>query len=82
MVMIYLYFLWKMEKKTIEVTQELYDAIQKLKEVFKELTGQTVEKDEDVLSILIGGFIDSLAQWAPWAEGGPAASEGGEQSAS
>jgi predicted CopG family antitoxin len=48
--------------QTIEVSQELYDAIQKLKEVFKELTGQTVEKDEDVLSILIGGFIDSLSQ--------------------
>jgi predicted CopG family antitoxin len=51
-----------MEMKNIEVSQELYDAIQKLKEVFKELTGQEITKDEDVLSILIGGFIDSLSQ--------------------
>jgi predicted CopG family antitoxin len=58
-----------MEMKNIEVSQELYDAIQKLKEVFKELTGQEITKDEDVLSILIGGFIDSLSQWAPGAEG-------------
>ncbi len=55
-----------MNKKTIEVSEDLYTAIQKLKEVFQEMTGQPIEKDEDVLSILIGGFIDSLAQ----AEGG------------
>lgn len=54
-----------MSTQNIEVSQELYDAIQKLKEVFKELTWQTIEKDEDVLSILIWGFIDSLAQWNP-----------------
>ena len=64
-----------MENKTIEVSQELYDAIQKLKEVFKELTGQDVTEDQDVLSILIGGFIDSLAQWAPGQENGEKISE-------
>lgn len=53
-----------MTPKTIEVSEDLYNAIQKLKDVFKELTGQTIEKDEDVLSILIGGFIDSLSQGA------------------
>jgi predicted CopG family antitoxin len=53
-----------MTPKTIEVSEDLYNAIQKLKDVFKELTGQDVEKDEDVLSILIGGFIDSLSQGA------------------
>ncbi len=57
-----------MSTKTIEVSEDLYNAVQKLKEVFKELTGQTIEKDEDVLSILIGWFIDSLAQGAPWAQ--------------
>ncbi len=61
-----------MSTKTIEISEDLYNAIQKLKEVFKELTGQEVTKDEDVLSILIGGFIDSLSQGAPeqaaWAE--------------
>mgnify|MGYP007115163143 CR=1 FL=1 len=57
-----------MEKKTIEVSGDLYEAIQKLKEVFLQLTGQEVKSDEDVLSILIGGFIDSLSQGAPGAE--------------
>lgn len=57
-----------MPTKTIEVSEELYNAVQKLKEVFKELTGQEITKDEDVLSILIWGFIDSLSQWAPGAE--------------
>ncbi len=56
-----------MEKKTIEVSSDLYEAIQKLKEVFLQLTGQEVKNDEDVLSILIGGFIDSLSQGAPGA---------------
>lgn len=51
-----------MEKKTIEVSEDLYNAIQKLKEVFKEMTGQDVEKDEDIVAILVGGFIDSLSQ--------------------
>jgi predicted CopG family antitoxin len=63
-----------MDKKTIEVSEDLYAAIQKLKEVFQEMTGQAIEKDEDVLSILIGGFIDSLAQ-AEGGKGGEAAAE-------
>ncbi|MEI7477941.1 MAG: hypothetical protein WCJ81_05650 [bacterium] len=53
-----------MERKTIEVSEDLYNAVQKLKEVFHQLTGQEITKDEDVLSILIGGFIDSLNQSA------------------
>lgn len=52
-----------MTTKTIEIPQDLYDAIQKLKEVFKQMTGQTIEKDEDVIAILVWGFIDSLSQW-------------------
>lgn len=51
-----------MSTKTIEIPEDLYNAIQKLKEVFKQMTGQTVEKDEDVIAILVGGFIDSLSQ--------------------
>lgn len=53
-----------MEKKTLEVSADLYDAIQKLKEVFKEMTGQEVTEDQDVIAILVGGFIDSLSQSA------------------
>jgi predicted CopG family antitoxin len=68
-----------MEKKTIEVSEDLYNAIQKLKEVFEQMTGQKVEADEDVLSILIGGFIDSLSQGA--GEGGAEAPEGDDATA-
>jgi hypothetical protein len=39
------------------------------------MTGQPIEKDEDVLSILIGGFIDSLAQ-SEWGKGEGAPAEG------
>ena len=67
-----------MPTKTIEVSEELYNAVQKLKEVFKELTGQEITKDEDVLSILIWGFIDSLSQWAPGAEQPGASTEAAE----
>ena len=48
--------------KTIEIPEDLYNAIQKLKDIFKEMTGQVIEKDEDVIAILVGGFIDSLSQ--------------------
>ncbi len=51
-----------MVMKTIEIPEDLYNAIQRLKEVFKEMTGQSVEKDEDVIAILVGGLIDSLSQ--------------------
>ena len=57
-----------MEKKTLEVSADLYDAIQKLKEVFKEMTGQEVTEDQDVIAILVGGFIDSLSQSAQEAQ--------------
>jgi predicted CopG family antitoxin len=35
--------------KTIEISQELYDAIQQLKQIFSQLTNQKIEKDEDVI---------------------------------
>ena len=56
--------------KRIKISDEIYDTLQQLKEVFYEM-GQGEKKgdnpfdtfsDEDVLSILIGGFIDSLGQ--------------------
>ncbi len=52
-------------KKTIEISSELYDAIQQLKNIFSQLTGQQIESDEDVIGILVSGFIQSLEQWAP-----------------
>lgn len=47
-------------KKTIELPEDLYKALQELKEVFSQLTGQKIESDADVIGILISGFIDSI----------------------
>lgn len=47
---------------SIQVSEPLYDSIQKMKELFSQMTGQEVTQDEDVLSILIGGFFDSLKE--------------------
>ena len=49
-----------MEKTTIEVPLELFDALQKIKEISYQVSGQRVEGDGDVIAILIGGFFDSL----------------------
>ena len=54
--------------KYVEVPDDLYETIQKLKEVFYEMD-ETEKKgkspydsfsDKDVIAILIGGFIDSM----------------------
>ena len=47
-------------KKTIELPEDLYNALQELKEVFSQLTWQKIESDADVIGILISGFIDSI----------------------
>lgn len=48
------------DKKNIEISQDLYDAIQQLKQIFSEMSGKPIASDEDVLSILVSGFIDSV----------------------
>ena len=48
------------DKKNIEISGELYDAIQQLKQIFAEMSGKPIASDEDVLSILVSGFIDSV----------------------
>lgn len=48
------------DRKTLEISAELYDAIQQLKEIFAQMSGKPIENDEDVLSILVSGFIDSV----------------------
>lgn len=54
--------------KTIEISQELYDAIQQLKQIFSQLTNQKIEKDEDVIWILVSWFIESLTQAENWSQ--------------
>lgn len=53
-------------KVTLEVSQELYDSINQLKKVFWEITGQPIESDEEVLSIIVGGFIESISAENGW----------------
>ena len=49
-----------METKEITLSLELYDALQKIKEVFFQISGEWIEEESDIIAILIGGFIDSL----------------------
>ncbi|HMT01198.1 MAG TPA: hypothetical protein PKD96_00580 [Candidatus Absconditabacterales bacterium] len=51
-----------MTNKTIELSPELYESFQKIKTIFSDMVGKPIEKDEDVLSILLDGFIDSLVE--------------------
>lgn len=46
--------------KTIELPEELYASLQELKPIFSQLTGETIEKDEDVIWILLSAFVDSV----------------------
>jgi hypothetical protein len=46
---------------SIDIPEDLYKAIQMLKTVFFQLTGKEVQDNSEVLSILIGGFIDSMS---------------------
>jgi len=52
-----------MSKKTVEISEELYNAMQQLKQIFSQMTWNQIEDDEQVLWILIWGFIDSLNAW-------------------
>ena len=64
-------------KKTIELPEDLYNALQELKQVFSQLTGQEIKDDADVIGILISGFIDSMQNLQEQAqEGGGIITEG------
>jgi len=46
--------------KVIELPEELYNSLQELKWVFSQLTWENIEKDEDVIWILLSAFVDSV----------------------
>lgn len=46
--------------KQIEVSEELYNALQSLKSVFSQLSGEEIASDEEVIWILVSGFVESL----------------------
>ena len=47
-------------KKSIELSEELYNSLQELKWVFSQLTWEKIENDEDVIWILLSAFVDSV----------------------
>lgn len=53
-----------MDQKTLVISEELFNAIQQLKEVFWQMTWNTGLSDEEVLWILVWGFIQSLNEGA------------------
>jgi len=53
-------------KRTVELPEDLYNALQELKQVFSQLTGQQIENDADVIWILISWFIDSMQNLQEW----------------
>ena len=57
---IYSFFVMAENKRTLELSEDLYNALQELKEIFSQLTGQNIEKDEEVIGILVSGFLDSI----------------------
>ena len=63
-------------KKTIELPEDLYNALQELKQVFSQLTGQEIKDDADVIGILISGFIDSVQNLQEQAQEGGIITEG------
>jgi len=47
-------------KRTIELSEDLYNALQEIKEVFSQLMGQNIEKDEDVMNILVSDCLNRI----------------------
>lgn len=54
------------QKHTIEVSGELYEAIQQMKQVLNQMTWKEVNSDEEVIWILVSWFIESLMSWQQW----------------
>ncbi len=46
--------------KTIQLSDELSQALDQIKEIISKLAGSKIESDEEVLEILIRWFIESL----------------------
>lgn len=56
-----------MEKKTIEVSMEVYEAINQLKGIFSQMSWEEIVSEDEVLWILISWFIETLEkQWENW----------------
>ncbi len=59
-------------KHNIEISDELYQAVQQLKEVLQQMTGKEIKSDEEVIWILVSWFIESIMSqqwgqdWSQW----------------
>jgi FKBP-type peptidyl-prolyl cis-trans isomerase (trigger factor) len=57
-------------KETIKVSEEVYKMIEELRTQFGQMTNNPDLTDEDVISVLISGFIESIEHDHQHAEGG------------
>ena len=62
--------------KTIEISDELWQALQEIKKIISQLAQTEITKDEEVLEILIKGFIETVLQTPPQ-QWGPTQGESG-----
>ena len=52
---------------TIEISKDLHEALQQVKQILSQLSWEQIQNDEDVIGILVSWFIQSLmAQWQQW----------------
>lgn len=49
-----------MTKKTLEISEEIYDELQRLKHIMGELLDRDNIQDDEIIGSLIGGFIQSM----------------------
>ncbi len=54
------------QKHNVEVSDELYQAIQQLKQVLQQMTWKEIQSDEEVIGILVSWFIESITQQQQW----------------
>ena len=55
------------QKVTIEISKDLHEALQQVKQILSQLSWEQIQNDEDVIGILVSWFIQSLmAQWQQW----------------
>jgi len=55
------------QKVTIEISKDLHEALQQVKQILSQLSWEQIQNDEDVIGTLVSWFIQSLmAQWQQW----------------
>lgn len=68
--------------KQIEVSSDVYELLQQIKEVFVKITGKEDVSEEDVIATLGAGFMDGMQQQQGWCCGGQGKEKGSCESGS